>query len=328
MKKGEIPPAFDLRKYEVCSSWKPNMWLSALLARRTYGYYDLIINKVGVSNRNFHPDFPPIEPDQDLLLKWFTTHQNSAIKFLTSPSEVLELHVHGSFLDEQRNIDLLEVCILTDFKEGDGMPEEIGQAWVEAIESVYDEFKNEVAPEYRNLASFYQWAICTKNPFLFTSATNQRQQFGAGPGQLFRGERHFISVDLNTTDSILEMEFKNWLAKKRAETRISGFKEITHDHLKRFANLKLLAYLDLHFWEVANEVKISDSDIMDALKLNPDRLGDQYVKNVLRREAVKMIDDSTFFALRGLAWKQSQAEEDEHFNVSADDLSRAKDLLA
>ena len=286
------------------------MWLSALLARRSRGYCDLIFNSGRDRRGKTDPELLSVEPDSSVLHDWRELQKSSAEQFLKNPSGGIELYVNGSFIEEQRNIDLLEVCFLTDFNEESGQPGASGQGWIDAINNTYKEFRDFVKPQHRNLASFYQWAIGSKNPFLMTVSNRQHDLFGAGPSQVFMGERHFIGVDLNTSDTILMAEFKDWLKKKRMETRISTFREVTVENLRRFSNLNLLPYLDLHFWEIANEVKIPDSKIIATLGISTNQ--DQYVKNVLRREAIQMIDDSTFFAIRGLAWKQAQEEDQDN----------------
>lgn len=278
----DVPDEFKLSAYDICESWKLNEWALALSSRSSLRKNWSLACAAGKSS--LVPS-KMIDDNKLAALRYF-------IKPLGDESSLFSTENCVAPIRNQTVADFFEghACFIDPAYEYWANHFELSGLIVDGDTNLlqHDVFDAELTESARTGAK-----VCSEKASW--EMHNEVSEF-LNP--------FFIAVDLGAPDDFLQHEFKVWLKSVRKAAGVNLIRRtVNASDLKRWHEQRLLPYLDLAYWAMIHEKRITLPNF--ALALFPDKF-DEGVEDIVRKttqpRASEIIGDEFLSALRLQIW--------------------------
>lgn len=114
----------------------------------------------------------------------------------------------------------------------------------------------------------------------------------------YMDEKFFISVNLKATEEYLVKQFKEWINKTRKDAKVEKVARLIDEKdIHRWHNNRLLPYLDLAFWNLANRKIITYADMEGALFPNQTLSEGERIRKTVAPNALTLISKEFIYVL-------------------------------
>ena len=132
-----------------------------------------------------------------------------------------------------------------------------------------------------------------------------RKQNPDEDGERFMPDKAFIVVDLSLPDPEIMDQMREFIPAYRKVLGVEQKdKRPTKENIKKLADYKVLAYLDLHIWELQNSIKIKRSVFAGALFPDHSR-GEIDLTQVIKKFISQILNEQFILMLEGVDEKKS-----------------------
>jgi hypothetical protein len=261
IKRSEFPSNFDVRKYDVCEKWDIGLWAANLIWR--VNSRKRIAFESHLTSFKSDLGFTDVFNDPEIMPKNILLPANQ--------EDVLLGDVWPLYSDRVRDMSALEFFEMADSVANEEYePFSAKYRHAKSLANGSEDQQNAEGEEpdgdaldaYHELKYMPYWKIIE----------TEEVPEGLRPYPFVLAE-----VDLSASDEELHADFAEWLERTRKQRKFaSGARLYTAEDMRKWSEMRVLAFIDLDIWLSARGLKATHKAIGDALFPDPDLDGTDF----------------------------------------------------